>query len=791
MARSRTNKSKANSRKNTTKASKPFNSFNLMTFFVFSLFLFFVAYVEGDNLWKFVHNIFLGLFGVLAVYIGPIYLSVAIFHSIKSDKPLFRKKIYEIFALLLIICAVIQTYDYEKVASTLSFYDRLQNLKTVWALGLEQTGGGVVGETISLLLSYFFGRQVAFLVFWIIMFFLFFTITGVNFAKFIQLLIKPCKAIKSIKQEPTKQIKKTNSNISNEAQEPPPQKPDENFNYNDFSKELIDNNSKAVEKEFTSAESAISQFGANPQEAKANDFNSNASETSNQLIGSPGGVSTFNTSANEEYDFPSTSLLNKPVTESNIDVSLELKANALRLVDTLKSFGVETRISNINRGPTVTRYELQPSVGVKISKITNLADDISLNLAVGGVRIEAPIPNKSAVGIEVPNKKKEIVVLREIVSSEDFVKAKSPLTVALGKDIAGKVVIADIEKMPHILIAGSTGSGKSVCINSLIVSLIYKSSPKRVRLLLIDPKVVELGVYNKIAHLLIPVVTDPKKAAGALNWAVKEMLKRYKLFASVGARDLNSYNSQIASNKTQETGPLPQIVIIVDELADLMMAASKDVENSICRLAQMARAAGMHLVIATQRPSVDVITGLIKANIPSRIAFTVSSQIDSRTIIDMAGAEKLLGKGDMLYFPVGKQKPLRVQGCFLSDKEVERVVSAVQMQDEFSNENEGNEIMSEIARHAEQSGAAGVNLNNSSYEDPKFKEAAMLVVEEGHASTSFLQRRLKLGYSRAARIMDDLETAGIVSQSASGASKGRKVLMTKQQLLEMQLNKSN
>lgn len=781
---------KASGRKSGKKngAQKAFSSFNLMSFFIVSLFLFFVAYVEGDNLWKFVHNAFLGLFGILAIFIGPVYACVAIFYSIKSDKPLFKKKIYEIFAFLLIICAVVQTYDYEETVAKLSFYERLQNLKIAWVSGLNQTGGGVVGELISLVLSYFFGRQVAFLVFWVLLFFLFFMITGVNFAKFVQLLVKPFKNLKFNQNDSEKQQKKAlinkNSN-ENEAENEKPLQFNEALNSN--SNSFID-----LESEFKSDEEPLA---SQVKKKETNSFMDEQSLMNDNFSDGLGGASVDFKSADVGYVFPSIGLLNKPVVESNVDVSAELKANALRLVDTLKSFGVETRIINISMGPAVTRYELQPSAGVKISKITNLADDISLSLAVGGVRIEAPIPNKSAVGIEVPNKKKEIVVLREIVSSDVFIKAKSPLTFALGKDIAGNVVVADIEKMPHVLVAGATGSGKSVCINSLIVSLIYKSSPKNVRLLLIDPKVVELGVYNNIAHLLIPVVTDPKKAAGALNWAVNEMLKRYKLFASVGVRDLKSYNSFLELKKEEENcsddlNLLPQIVIIVDELADLMMAASKDVENSICRLAQMARAAGMHLVIATQRPSVDVITGLIKANIPSRIAFTVSSQVDSRTIIDMSGAEKLLGKGDMLYFPVGEQKPLRVQGCFLSDGEVERVVNAVKVSDEnVDSYCDGDEILTEITRHVEQNEELE-SVQSSLSEDSMFMVAAKLVVEEGHASTSFLQRKLKLGYSRAARIMDELEEAGIVSQSLNGG-RGRKVLMSKQQLLEMNLNRDD
>ena len=486
------------------------------------------------------------------------------------------------------------------------------------------------------------------------------------------------------------------------------------------------------------------------------------------------------------YTFPPVNLLEEPKAVCGGNTQKELRANADLLVDTLRSFGVETRIVDISRGPAVTRYELQPSAGVKISRITNLADDIALNLAAGGVRIEAPIPNKAAIGIEVPNKDIAAVPIREIIDSTEFTGAKSRLSVALGKDISGRICLADLAKMPHLLIAGATGSGKSVCINSIIISLLYKSSPEEVKLLMIDPKVVELGGYNGIPHLLVPVVTDPKKAAGALCWAVGEMLNRYKLFAATGTRDLEGYNRLAAER--EELHPMPQIVIIIDELADLMMAAPKDVEDYICRLAQMARAAGMHLVIATQRPSVDVITGLIKANIPSRISFAVSSQIDSRTILDMGGAEKLLGRGDMLYYPVGSSKPTRVQGCFVTDSEVERVVTFIKQGEKGEYD---DTIMTEIEQSAAQvkgkggssgSAAASGGDADGTDGDELLEQAIAVVVEAGLASTSLLQRRLKVGYARAARLVDEMEEKGIVGPFEG--SKPRKVLMTKDQYYE-------
>lgn len=447
---------------------------------------------------------------------------------------------------------------------------------------------------------------------------------------------------------------------------------------------------------------------------------------------------------------------------------------AKKLEETLNSFGVSAKVINVTRGPTVTRYELQPSAGVKVSKIVNLSDDIALNLAAPGIRIEAPIPGKAAIGIEVPNKETNMVRLRDVLESKEFVQHPSNLAFALGKDISGENIIVDIAKMPHLLIAGATGSGKSVCINSLIISILYKASPDDVKLLLIDPKVVELGVYNGIPHLLIPVVTEPKKASGALNWAVQEMVNRYKLFADKAVRDLKGYNELM--QKTGESPIMPQIIIVIDELSDLMMAAPNDVEDAICRLAQMARAAGMHLVIATQRPSVDVITGVIKANIPSRISFAVSSQIDSRTILDMAGAEKLLGRGDMLLHPIGRNKPLRVQGANITDAEVEKVVEFVKTQGDATYD---DDIIEEINNDTS-------SLNNEDDDhDELLPNAIEMVVEAGQASVSLIQRKFKVGYARAARIVDQMEARGIVG--GFEGSKPRQVLISKQQLQEMQM----
>lgn len=474
------------------------------------------------------------------------------------------------------------------------------------------------------------------------------------------------------------------------------------------------------------------------------------------------------------YRKPSVNLLNKPVPQNKGNINIDLKMKAAKLEETLKNFHVDARVIQVTQGPAVTRYEIQPNVGVKVNSIVRLADDIALNLEAKSIRIEAPIPGKAAVGIEVENDKINMVTLREIIDSKEFKEAKSKITFAVGKDIAGKAIVADLKGMPHLLIAGSTGSGKSVCINSIITSILYKADPDEVKLVLVDPKVVELGNYNGIPHLLIPVVTEPAKAAAALNWAVAEMTDRYKKFAENQVRDLESYNDTMRLvGETDKV--MPQIVIIIDELADLMMAAPSQVEESICRLAQMARAAGMHLIVATQRPSVDIITGVIKANIPSRIAFAVSSQFDSRTILDMSGAEKLVGKGDMLFNPLGMGKPVRVQGTFVSDSEVHNVIQHVKSQVE--DVEYAGDVISTIEKG---------NLPQGGKDDDGdelLQEAIDCVVTAGQASVSMLQRRFRIGYNRAARIVDMMEARGIVGPQ--DGSRPRQVLLTEDELNEM------
>ena len=486
-----------------------------------------------------------------------------------------------------------------------------------------------------------------------------------------------------------------------------------------------------------------------------------------------------------KYVYPPIDLLKAGSGKKSANTESQLRETANKLQQTLKTFGVNVTVTNISCGPAVTRYEIQPEMGVKVSKIVGLADDIKLNLAAADIRIEAPIPGKAAVGIEVPNKENVMVAFRDLIDSKEFQESKSKISFAVGKDISGKTKVADIAKMPHLLIAGATGSGKSVCINTIIMSILYKADPNEVKLLMIDPKVVELSVYNGIPHLMIPVVTDPKKAAGALNWAVAEMTERYEKFAEANVREINGYNAKVDSIEVPEgqerPQKMPQIVIIVDELADLMMVASNDVEQAICRLAQLARAAGIHLVIATQRPSVNVITGLIKANMPSRIAFAVTSGVDSRTILDMNGAEKLLGKGDMLFDPQGSPKPVRVQGAFVSDEEVSAVVEFITQNNAPAQYSDHVQKKMDDLQSSGGNGSVTISDNDNADDgkDSYFSEAAKIIVDKEKASIGMLQRYLKVGFNRAARIMDQLEEAGIVGPEEG--TKPRKVLMTKEE----------
>lgn len=728
--------------------------------FAGAAFFFFLSIIDAGNVWGILRSWLFGLFGFCTYFLSLILLFVSVYLTLASSRASISIKLYEAFSLLTLICALIHIFANR---APVQFWS---DLGTAFSEGIAHKNGGAVGAFLGGVLLLLFDQRGAQVLVCLLIFVFVMLITGTTLLKLGKMMAKPVhRTAKRIHNPvpPVGAAAQFNIDVPLGSDPPFPEHP------------------VKIQKP-EPPEAVRSKKASAPKPPKAPPLDEIVKQASVREVGfakNPYAVEEQDAPHNESYRYPPITLLKESVIRNSESVSDEMKMNAGLLVNTLKSFGVETRIMDISRGPAVTRYELQPSAGVKISKITNLADDIALNLASSGVRIEAPIPNKAAVGIEVPNKITTVVRVREIVDSKPFMLAKSKLTVALGQDIAGNITIADLAKMPHLLIAGATGAGKSVCINSLIISLLYKSSPDDVRFLMVDPKVVELGIYNGIPHLLVPVVTDPRKAAGALGWAVTEMLNRYKTFADNNVRDLKSYNALAARN--EELAALPQIVIIIDELADLMMVAPNEVEDSICRLAQMARAAGMHLVIATQRPSVDVITGIIKANIPSRVAFAVSSQVDSRTILDMAGAEKLLGRGDMLFYPVGAGKPTRVQGCFVEDKEIEAVVKYVK-NEEMAEYDE--EIIKEIDRQAVAEKKKGnASSDGDGFGDDVLPQAIECVIEAGSASTTLLQRRLRLGYARAARIMDELEERGVIGPFEG--SKPRQVLMTRQQWLEM------
>lgn len=816
--------------------------------FAVGLLMFFLTVIQGEKLWLWIHNFLFGILGWSVYFLAPLIIYIAIIAAL--DKPLsaIKAKLWQVMVLIILISGAIQIFGVG-LPEQGSF---VESFLALYRAGMELRGGGVAGALFALPLLALTGATGAKIIILLAIFVCVMLITGSSLLSLYHSIKRPVEGIEEAYAEAvstqkerlfgkkTRKAKPGKNQTSGSAQqnsggaakndlpdmevdftaplypqatyapaeqdetEIPPslfqiEKPVEYISPTEFApqQDFAAPSARTIhplEEELRFGQSQqedseigemIEHFFQNEQETPLNRVPVPADPTARSVSGTVQGEKTGGT-ITPVYRKPSIDLLTVPKAASAEDITEELKSNAQTLVDTLKSFGVQTRITDICRGPAVTRYELQPSAGVKISKITGLSDDIALNLASAGIRIEAPIPNKAAVGIEVPNKIISTVSIREIIESAEFSKAESSLTVALGKDIAGKATLADLAKMPHMLIAGATGSGKSVCINAIIVSLLYKSSPEEVKLLMVDPKVVELGIYNGIPHLLVPVVTDPKKAAGALNWAVGEMLGRYKIFADNSVRDLSGYN-RLARQDPALT-PMPKIVIIIDELADLMMAAPGDVEDAICRLAQMARAAGMHLVIATQRPSVDVITGVIKANVPSRTAFAVSSQVDSRTILDSAGAEKLLGRGDMLFYPVGAAKPVRVQGCFVTDDEVEKVVEWVKQgdtadYDETILEKINNHVIAEKSGKLKSGKDTGGGFDD---EDEMLPQAIECVVEMGQASTSSLQRRLKLGYARAARIMDQLEQKGMVGPSEG--SKPRQVFISKERWMEMKLS---
>lgn len=802
------------------------NHFWSVILFSVGLLILFLTLIKGSSGWYELHKIIRGLFGVSVFFVSPILVYASVIIAKDTSKDTITARMLQGVFFTFLMSAIVQVIFIGDVGGVGIKY----KLTVLYTQGIELKSGGLMSALIGLPLLKIFGDLGAKIIILIFLFIVIMLLANITLLDLFNLLKQPIKItknslvktrefnlggkisnmismrnnydyeeddelnkieieeeknpddkeiIKSIRKIEKKKLFpeiKSNKNIKSE-------KPSLELSENNVDENNLDILSILASKH-ENIDSTIIKSNSSSIDISIGD---NLNEKSNDEDSKKDIVPVF---SGNKYVFPPMDLLKKSemVTNGKSSVS-EMEQAANTLVETLKSFGVQTKIVDIHRGPTVTRYELQPSAGVKISKITSLADDIALNLAAAGVRIEAPIPGKAAVGIEIPNNSKDMVSLREMLESDEFANSKSKLSFAVGKDIAGKVIIGDIAKMPHVIIAGATGSGKSVCTNSIIMSILYKASPEQVKLVLIDPKIVEFKVYDGIPHLLIPVVTDPRKAAGALNWAVQEMLKRYKIFADNNVRDLMGYN-EIASEK-DGLEPLPQIVIAIDELADLMMAASNDVEDAICRLAQMARAAGMHLIIATQRPTVDIITGLIKANIPSRIALSVMSQTDSRTILDTGGADKLLGQGDMLYFPSGIPKPIRVQGCFCSTKEIENVVNYIKSSTTEVDYN--NEVIDEIEKNVPLLKGDKKSNNNEETTSPEtdddiIEKAIDMIVETGQASTSSLQRKFKLGYSRAARIVDELENMGIVGPPEG--SKPRKVIITKMQWAERKMRQA-
>ena len=801
---------------------------NIIGTIIFSILLAVLLYMNSGELGQKLNEVLGGLMGILR-YVVPIgTFAIAIKMACKDEDDYVTKKLVQYAVLLICISIIMSVYQISE-GNIETTGDLTQNLKKAYALGVSNKGGGAIGTLAAIFLVRMLGNVGAVVLSVGISVMLFAFVCGIDISEYISQKVEEHierKEEKKIEKEERK--KKREEYLAAQRQEMAEQKKQkqiEHENYKMHNKEIaaiqdvqndkiepeqikINLNGRVIEEEpqekkgikgllkkskapkresITKTASSIMRIDKETGEileesnpVQANLFVQKEEEKQDktkQVLQLEHTISV----EEDNYVYPPIDILSKMEKASLKGGTKSLTDTAARLQKTLYSFGVSAKVENVTVGPAITRYELKPAEGVRVSKIANLADDIALNLAAETIRIEAPIPGKQAVGIEVPNKQKEMVGLREVIESEAFKNNDSKLSVALGKDVAGSAVIANIAKMPHVLIAGSTGSGKSVCINTIITSIIYNSKPSEVKLVMVDPKVVELSVYNGIPHLLIPVVTDPKKAAGALAWAVQEMDNRYNLFAEKGVRDLVGYNK---AAEHEGAGKLPQIVIIIDELADLMMVAAKEVEESICRLAQKARAAGMHLVIATQRPSVDVITGLIKANVPSRIAFAVSSQVDSRTILDQVGAEKLLGKGDMLYFPSGASKPTRVQGAFVSDEEVEQIVNFVK--------SNGTAVYSEDILDTIENGGKEEQIKNLAADqaaeddtDPFLQDAIDTVVETGQASTSFIQRKFKVGYARAGRIIDQMEERGVIT--GYQGSKPREVLWTLEKLAEMKM----
>lgn len=848
------------------------NQMRAVVLFACAIFLGCLTLIEGDSLWKWAHNVILGLFGGWAVLWPVLMIYVAIITTM--DRPIgsIGGKVWLTAWIIVLFCTTGFVFGGAKIASGLSFFEYISALYRT-NVGV---GGGVIGGLLGRLLLGAAGNTGAKIIILLLLFVSVMILTGTTLIGLFRTIKKPVEVvnegIQTARQRREEERVILQEDWENRSAIDVPLEPDHNFQApgpNDLTalfppveprkkkapirNEKLDKLEKVFGIETSQPEpEPLPEPEPEPQEPQlpaspvvsenplpldpeesesiqdpmeepageqepvpepepqpAEPLFDDASEPGDDIplpeprmqepeeaapVATPAQAALYQAMDQAmvpgTYVYPPVSMLAVSPQIDREKETEELQTNGRILVDTLNSFGVSTKILDICRGPSVTRYEIQPAPGVKVSKITSLSDDLALNLAATGVRIEAPIPGKAAVGIEVPNRERGSVRMRELIQSNAFQTSKGKLSVALGRDIAGQPVVADLAKMPHILIAGTTGAGKSVCINSLIISILYKASPDEVRFLMIDPKAVELTEYNGMPHMLVPVVTDPHKASGALGWAVNEMMKRYKIFSENSVRNLQGYNKLAQSmNYQDENGQpmpaMPQIVIVIDELADLMMAVPKEVEDSICRLAQLARAAGMHLVVATQRPSVDVVTGLIKANIPSRIALTVSTAVDSRTIIDSVGAEKLLGKGDMLFAPVGSNKPIRVQGCFLDDDEISSIVEFVKKTKSIEYD---EDVIEEIERNAASTDSGKADEGGSGGEmDPMMDEAIKVVVEAGQASTSLLQRRLRLGYARAGRLIDEMEQLGIVGPHEG--SKPRQVLMTYTQWLERNMQK--
>lgn len=788
--------------------------------------------IPGTSAWHVLHTTMFGLFGVASAFIPLILVYTAILIGMERSHQTVSGKAFWGVALMILSSAIVQIFFYGEVKG-----DGLVDcVRTLFRQGKDLQGGGVFSALIAWPLIRLFDVTGAKIIILLMLFVFVMLLTNTGLIDLFRLLSRPFRSMhravrqaryddqyldaydemlrsrtareerEAIAMANAEQPRRTRASRAKDfrfdvpivdnapvpedlpqpdspqwererrsgdpvPEQPEPEQPEPEIQKSQESAELDD---------LVAAATAVKEPKRTKKEEQAAQTEAMTAEIEAEVVNGEAQTPVY------EYRLPPIDYLEPSVSKAaDPNAALELRQNADILVDTLNSFGVQVRITGINRGPTVTRYEVQPSAGVKIAKITSLADDIALNLAAGGVRIEAPIPGKPAVGIEVANAHKDMVGIREILESRQFTESKSKLSFAVGKDIDGNIILGDIAKMPHMIIAGATGSGKSVCTNGIIMSILYHAKPTEVKLVLIDPKIVEFKIYDGIPHLLIPVVTDPRKAAGALNWATQEMDRRYALCASYNVRDLKDFNALAA--KREDLDPLPQIVIVIDEFADLMMTSSKEVEDAVCRIAQKARAAGMHLIIATQRPTADVITGLIKSNVPSRIALSVKSQMDSRNILDVGGAEKLLGHGDMLYFPNGLPKPVRVQGCYCSTEEIERVVGYIK-------EEAKAEYSHDIMEAVEQSMPAvkGERFEDDSSDraegdDELIDRAIDVVVELGQASTSSLQRKLKLGYARAARIMDELEEMGVIGPHEG--AKPRKVLISPQQAAERRMRR--